>query len=201
NSPALVQAWFLGTQSGHALADVLSGDYNPSGKLPLTFPRNVGQIPIYYSMKNTGRPFNENSKYTSKYLDVPNTPLFVFGHGLSYTQFEYSHLALEQETYTLDDSIRFEVELANTGSFAGEEIVQVYVHDQLASVTRPVRELKAFKRVWLEAGDSKKVNFSLHPESLGFYKIDGSYGTEPGRFTIFVGGDSNAGLSTEFELR
>ena len=201
NSPALVQAWFLGIQSGHALADVVSGDYNPSGKLPVTFPRNVGQIPIYYNMKNTGRPFDANNKYTSKYLDVSNEPLFEFGFGLSYTQFEYSKLQMEKNTISVNDEVHFTVELQNTGNVAGEEIVQIYVHDQVASVTRPVRELKAFKNVFLEPGQSIKINFSLPAESLAFYKANGSFGTEPGRFTIFAGGSSNATLSAEFELK
>jgi len=201
NSPALLQAWFLGTQSGHALADVVSGDYNPSGKLPVTFPRNVGQIPIYYSMKNTGRPFDSNNKYTSKYLDVPNEPLFVFGYGLSYTQFAYSKLQMNKNAFTVTDSIRFSLEVQNTGKIAGEEIVQVYVHDQVASITRPVRELKAFENVFLEPGETKKISFSLPTEALAFYKTDGSFGTESGRYTIFVGGSSNASLSAEFELK
>ena len=201
NSPALVQAWFLGTQSGHALADIVSGDYNPSGKLPVTFPRNVGQIPIYYSMKTTGRPFDANNKYTSKYLDVSNEPLFAFGYGLSYTQFEYSNLQMDKATVSAKDDVNFTVELQNTGKVAGEEIVQIYVNDQVASVTRPLRELKAFKNVFLEPGQSIKIEFSLPFESLAFYKADGSFGTEPGRFTLFAGGSSNAPLSAEFELK
>ncbi len=201
NSPALVQAWFLGTQSGHALADVVSGDYNPSGKLPVTFPRNVGQIPIYYSMKSTGRPFDANNKYTSKYLDVSNEPLYVFGYGLSYTQFEYSNLQMDKATISANEAINFTVELKNTGRVAGEEIVQIYVHDQIASVTRPVRELKAFRNVVLDPGQSVKVEFSLPFESLAFYKADGIFGTEPGRFTVFAGGNSDATLSAEFELK
>ncbi|MCK9451265.1 MAG: glycoside hydrolase family 3 C-terminal domain-containing protein [Bacteroidales bacterium] len=201
NSPALLQAWFLGTQSGHALADVVSGYYNPSGKLPVTFPRNVGQIPIYYSMKNTGRPFDANNKYTSKYLDVPNEPLYAFGYGLSYTKFVYSKLQMDKHSITAQDSIRFSLEVQNTGKLAGEEVVQVYVHDQLATITRPVRELKAFKNVFLKPGETQKISFSLPIEALYFYKADLSYGSEPGKFTIFAGGDSNASLSTAFELR
>lgn len=201
NSPALVQAWFLGTESGHALADIVSGDYNPSGKLPVTFPKNVGQIPIYYNMKSTGRPFDANNKYTSKYLDVSNEPLFVFGYGLSYTQFEYSNLQMAKATISANEAINFTVELKNTGKVAGEEIVQIYVHDQVASVTRPVRELKAFRNVFLEPGQSVKIDFNLPFESLGFYKADGSFGTEHGRFTLFAGGNSDATLSAEFELK
>ncbi|MBZ0241859.1 MAG: glycoside hydrolase family 3 C-terminal domain-containing protein, partial [Bacteroidales bacterium] len=201
NSPALLQAWFLGTQSGHALADVLSGDYNPSGKLPVTFPRNVGQIPIYYSMKSTGRPFDANNKYTSKYLDVPNEPLYAFGYGLSYTEFTYSKLQMGKNSFALNDSIRFSLEVQNTGKLAGEEVVQIYVHDQVATITRPVRELKAFKNVFLEPGETQNISFSLPTEALAFYKADLSFGTEPGWFTIFAGGSSNAGLSAEFELK
>jgi len=201
NSPAMLQAWFLGTQSGLALADVVSGDYNPSGKLPVTFPRNVGQIPIYYSMKSTGRPFDANNKYTSKYLDVPNEPLYAFGYGLSYTQFAYSKLQMDKNSFSVNDSIRFSLEVQNTGKLAGEEVVQIYVHDKVATITRPVRELKAFKNVFLEPGETQKISFSLPTEALAFYKADLSFGTEPGWFTIFAGGDSNAGLSAEFELK
>jgi beta-glucosidase len=201
NSPALIQAWFLGTQSGNALADILSGDYNPSAKLPVTFPRNVGQIPIYYSMKNTGRPFDENNKYTSKYLDVSNEPLYPFGFGLSYTSFHYDKLTLSQQSYKMNDSIQVSVEVSNTGRVAGEEIVQLYVRDPVASMTRPVRELKAFDRIWLEPGSSKIIKFRLHPNQLGFYVSGKKYITEPGKFSIFVGGNSNASLETGFDLK
>jgi beta-glucosidase len=201
NSPAILQAWFLGTQSGHALADIISGDYNPSAKLPVTFPRNVGQIPIYYSMKNTGRPFEADNKYTSKYLDVPNEPLYPFGFGLSYTTFSYNNLSVSKPTYALNDSIKVSVEISNIGKVAGEEIAQLYVKDHVASMTRPVRELKAFKRVWLEPGATTKVYFSLHPNQIGFYLSENEYVTEPGKFSIFVGGNSNASLETIFELK
>lgn len=201
NSPAILQAWFLGTQSGHALADIISGDYNPSAKLPVTFPRNVGQIPIYYSMKNTGRPFDPNSKYTSKYLDVPNEPLYPFGFGLSYTTFSYDNLSVSKPTYAMNDSIKISVEISNTGKKAGEEIAQLYVKDHVASMTRPVRELKAFKRIWLEPGATAKLYFSLHPNQIGFYLSEKKYVTEPGKFSIFVGGNSNANLETSFVIK
>jgi beta-glucosidase len=200
NVPAILETWLLGTEAGNAIADVIFGDYNPSGKLPVTFPQNVGQIPIYYSMKNTGRPFKASDKYTTKYLDVSNDPLYEFGYGLSYTDFEYVAIKLSQSTIHENDRLEIVVELKNTGKLAGEEVVQLYVQDLVGSVTRPVRELKGFKRQWLEPGQTAVVSFELSIDDLKFYKTDGSFGAEPGKFRLFAGGSSAATLSEEFVL-
>ncbi|MDZ7267728.1 MAG: glycoside hydrolase family 3 C-terminal domain-containing protein [candidate division KSB1 bacterium] len=197
--PALVESWFLGVQHGHAVADVLFGAVNPSGKLPVTFPRSEGQIPLYYNFKQTGRPPGED-KYTSKYLDFTSTPLFPFGYGLSYTTFTYSNLRLSAAKIRRQDSLRVSVEIQNTGSRSGEEIVQLYVRDEVGSVTRPVKELKDFRRVALAAGESKTVAFVLHPMQLAFYNLDMKWTPEPGTFKVFVGKNSNEVLEARFEL-
>lgn len=200
NVPAILETWLLGTEAGNAIADVIFGDYNPSGKLPVTFPQNVGQIPIYYSMKNTGRPFEADDKYTSKYLDVSNDPLYVFGHGLSYADFEYVAMRLSTEAIHENETLKIEVELKNKGAYAGEEVVQLYVQDLVGSVTRPVRELKGFKRQWLEPGQSAVVAFELAVKDLAFYKANGTFGAEPGEFRVYAGGSSAATLSDDFIL-
>jgi beta-glucosidase len=200
NIPAILETWFLGTTAGDAIADVLSGDYNPSGKLPVTFPRNVGQIPIHYDMKSTGRPFDANNKYTSKYLDVSNEPLYEFGHGLSYTTFDYGPLMLSSQTMQPSDSLRVRVTVRNTGEYEGEEVVQLYLHDKVASVARSVRELKGFQKIKLEPGESKEVEFIITNADLSFYRADMSYGSEPGEFMVFVGGSSSDTQSAEFVL-
>lgn len=192
---AIVETWFLGTETGNAITDVLYGKYNPSGKLPVTFPRNVGQIPIYYCMKNTGRPFDASDKYTSKYLDVENSPLYPFGYGLSYTTFEYSNLTINKKAFSLDDQLQISFTLSNTGNYDGEEVAQLYVRDLVGSVTRPLRELKAFEKVFLEKGQSKTITFSITAEDLKFYDINMNFTIEPGEFEFFVGTDSNANLS------
>lgn len=197
---ALLAAWFPGTMAGPAVADVLFGSYNPSAKLPVTFPRNVGQIPIYYSMKNTGRPMDPNNKYTSKYLDVPNTPLFPFGYGLSYTTFEYSGLQLSAGKITDKDTLQISVTVKNTGRYAGEETVQLYVRDLVGSVTRPVKELKGFRKIFLQPGESQQVTFKLTARDLAFWNIDMKYTWEPGEFRVFVGGDSEKCLESGFVL-
>ncbi|MEX2602554.1 MAG: glycoside hydrolase family 3 C-terminal domain-containing protein, partial [Gracilimonas sp.] len=201
NIPAILETWFLGTTTGDAIADVLSGDYNPSGKLPVTFPRNVGQIPIHYDMKSTGRPFDANDKYTSKYLDVPNEPLYVFGHGLSYTTFDYGPVTLSSKSMKPADSLQVSVTVSNTGDYEGEEVVQLYIQDKVASVARPVRELKGFQKINLEAGQSEEVVFTITNEDLSFYRADMSYGSEPGEFMVFVGANSRDTQSTEFILK
>ncbi len=201
NIPAILETWFLGTTTGDAIADVLSGDYNPSGKLPITFPRHVGQIPIHYDMLSTGRPFNPNDKYTSKYLDIPNEPLYEFGHGLSYTTFDYGPVTLSSRTMKPSDSLMVSVTVRNTGQYEGEEVVQLYLHDEVASVARPVRELKGFQKINLEPGESKEVNFLVTNEHLKFYRADMSYGSEPGEFMVFVGGSSADTQSAEFVLQ
>lgn len=197
---ALLAAWFPGTMAGPAVADVLFGDYNPSAKLPVTFPRSVGQIPIYYNMKNTGRPMDPNNKYTSKYLDVPNDPLFPFGYGLSYTTFEYSDLQLSAEKIKASDTLYVKVKVKNTGKYSGEETVQLYVRDLVGSVTRPVKELKGFYKVFLQPGEEKQVTFKLTANDLAFYDIHMKFTSEPGDFIVFVGGDSQHCLQKGFVL-
>jgi beta-glucosidase len=200
NIPAILETWFLGTTTGNAIADVLFGDVNPSGKLPVTFPRNVGQIPIHYNMLPTGRPFKAEDKYTTKYLDVPNEPLYVFGYGLSYTTFEYSNLALSAASITPSDSLIVTVTLTNTGSRAGEEVAQLYIRDKVASISRPVKELKGFVKVSLEPGESRSIRFAINQNDLSFYKEDLSFGWEPGDFDVFVGGNSRDVLNATFTL-
>lgn len=199
-SPAVLETWFAGSQAGNAIADVLFGDVNPGGKLPVTFPRNVGQIPIYYNYKSTGRPPDVNNKYTSKYLDVPVTPLYPFGFGLSYTQFQFTNLQLSALKLRPDGRLSVSVEVANTGKRAGDEVVQLYVRDVAASRTRPVRELKGFERVTLNAGEKRRVNFTLTPEHLGFYNREMRFIVEPGEFKVFVGNSSVGGLEASFEV-
>lgn len=201
NIPAILETWFLGTTAGDAIADVLSGDYNPSGKLPVTFPRNVGQIPLHYDMKSTGRPFDADNKYTSKYLDAPNDPLYVFGHGLSYTTFDYGPVSLSSRTMHPSDSLQVRVTVDNTGDYAGEEVVQLYLQDKVASVSRPVRELKGFQKIHLEPGASEEVVFTLTNGDLSFYRKDMKYDSEPGEFMVFVGGNSRDTQSAEFVLK
>jgi beta-glucosidase len=200
NVPAIVEAWFLGTQAGNAIADVLFGDYNPSGKLPVTFPRSVGQIPIFYSMKNTGRPMDPANKYTSKYLDESNEPLYPFGYGLSYTSFKYDQLTLSQSRMSQSDKLIISCRITNTGKYAGEEVVQLYIRDKVGSVTRPVKELKGFKKISLNPGESQQVEFSITNADLSFYRRDMSYGSEPGEFEVFVGGNSRDVIGGSFLL-
>ena len=197
--PAILEAWQLGTQSGNAIAQVLYGDYNPSGKLPMSFPRAVGQVPIYYNYKNTGRPLIPipNTVFWSHYQDVENTPLYPFGYGLSYTTFEYSALQVKKVS---DKEVSVSVTLKNTGKFTGKEVVQLYIKDHYASVTRPVRELKGFELISLEPNESKKIEFTLSEKELGFYNNEGNFIVEPGDFSIFVGGDSNTTLQSKITL-
>ncbi len=183
--PAIVQAWFLGTEGGSAIADVLFGDVNPSGKLPVTVPRATGQVPIYYAHLPTGRPPDPKQKYTSKYIDVPIGPLYPFGFGLSYTRFEYANLTVSAMTVSAD--------VRNAGSRAGDEVVQLYVHDVVASVSRPVKELKGFQRIALAPGETKRVTFTLTPKDLRFWTSKG-WTVEPGEFQVWIGPDSQHGL-------
>ena len=201
--PAIVEAWHLGTQSGHAIAQVLYGDYNPSGKLPMTFPRDIGQVPIYYNHKNTGRPTSNEpeSVFWSHYIDQDNTPLYPFGHGLSYTKFEYSNLRLSSAELTGTGKIQATVTLKNIGKYQGKEVVQLYLRDIAASVTRPVRELKDFRMVALNPGESAEVTFDLDSKKLEFYSANNTWEAEPGAFTIFVGGSSDARLSADFTYK
>jgi len=197
---AVLETWFGGTEAGDAITDVLYGDYNPSGKLPVTFPRSVGQIPIYYGMKNTGRPYDAKDKYTSKYLDIPNTPQYPFGFGLSYTQFKYSDLAIKKPRLKSKDSLLIIVTVTNVGKRDGEEVAQLYIHDLVASITRPVRELKGFQKIFLSVGESKTISFKLGVDDLAFYNQQLVREAEPGKFQVFVGGDSNCTLTDFFEL-
>jgi beta-glucosidase len=199
NSPAILETWFAGTQAGHAIADVLFGDVNPGGKLPVTFPRAASQSPLYYNHKRTGRPPTDQ-KYTSKYLDVPWTPLYPFGYGLSYTQFRLSNLQLSAQTIRPGGQLTATVEVENTGRRAGDEVVQLYIRDVVSSVTRPVRELKGFERVTLKPGERRRVQFKLTPAELGFYNRDLRFVVEPGAFKVFAGTSSADGLEANFTV-
>ncbi len=196
NIPAIVEAWQLGMETGNAVAQVLYGDYNPSGKLPMTFPRNVNQVPIYYNYKSTGRPGPIDMVFWSHYSDQENAPLYPFGHGLSYTTFEYNNLKIN----AADQIVNISVNVKNTGDVAGEEVVQLYIRDKVASVTRPVKELKGFEKINLIAGESKMVNFTLTNKELGFYDNQGKYIIETGDFDIMVGGSSINTLNASFSL-
>jgi beta-glucosidase len=200
NIPAVLEAWYGGTQGGHAIADVIFGAYNPSGKLPVTFPKSVGQIPIFYSMKNTGRPMDANNKYTSKYLDESNDPLYPFGYGLSYTSFAYGDVTLSGSPITEQDTLTVTCSVTNAGSRAGEEVVQLYVRDWVGSVTRPVKELKGFRKVMLQPGESKTITFKLSAKDLSYYRKDMTFGTEPGKFEVYIGGNSRDVKSAVFML-
>ncbi len=201
---SILNVWFAGTEAGHAIADVLFGDVNPSGKLTATFPRSVGQIPIYYAHKNTGRPLNNTEgkfeKFRSNYIDERNEPLFPFGYGLSYTSFDYSNLEISETKLNPDQKITVSVNVKNTGNFNGKEVVQLYIRDLVGSVTRPVRELKAFQKIELKKGEQKTVSFILSVEDLKFYNSDLKYAAEPGQFDVFVGGSSTAQDKVSFEL-
>lgn len=190
NAPAILETWFAGTQAGNSIADVLFGDVNPGGKLPVTFPRNVGQEPLYYNHLNTGRPPDAKNKYTSKYLDVSWTPLFPFGFGLSYTQFRISNLQLSGRRTTPAGRLTVSVEVENSGGRTGDEVVQLYIRDIAASVTRPVMELKGFERITLRAGEKRRVEFTLTPQHLGFHNREMRFVVEPGEFKVMVGNSS-----------
>lgn len=203
NVDAIVEAWYPGTMGGHAIADVLYGDYNPSGKLPVTFPRNVGQVPIYYDMKNTGRPLkpeDPNAKYVSRYLDTPNTPLYPFGYGLSYTSFAYSPVTLDKAKIRPGEKLTATVTVTNSGARDGEEVVQLYVRDLVGSVTRPVKELKGFEKISLKKGEKRTIRFTLTNADLAFTRQDMSWGSEPGQFKLWVGPSSAEGSEAAFEL-
>jgi beta-glucosidase len=202
NIPAIVEAWQLGTQAGNAVAQVLYGDYNPSGKLPMSFPRNVGQCPIYYNNYNTGRPVDEaNNVFWSHYSDVENTPQFPFGFGLSYTSFDYKNLKINKTAFAKGEPVKVSVEVTNSGNYDGKEVVQLYIHDVAASLARPVKELKGFELIELKKGETKTVILTLTDKELGFYDNDGNYLVESGTFKIRVGGSSDKGLESSFELK
>lgn len=195
NIPAILETWQLGTQTGNAIADVVFGEYNPGGKLPMTFPRSVGQVPIYYNHYSTGRPDLEPNVFWSHYSDEKNEPLFPFGYGLSYTTFDYSDLEIDTSD---GENIKVSVTVTNTGKRYGEEVVQLYIHDKVASVTRPVKELKGFEKISLAPNNSKKVIFTLTNKELGFYNNDYEFVVEPGEFDVMVGTNSQEGLQGSF---
>jgi beta-glucosidase len=201
NISAIVEAWLPGIQAGNAIADVIFGDYNPSGKLPVSFPYAVGQIPVYYNHKNTGRPKQPDEWFTSKYIDIPNEPLYPFGFGLSYTTFEYSNLELSSTEIGMEDELNISVVVKNTGDRAGEEVVQMYVRDMVGSVTRPVLELKGFSKILLEPGQEQKVKFKIISDDLAFYGADMEYKPEPGEFKVFMGTNSVDLLEAGFTLK
>jgi beta-glucosidase len=203
-APAILESWFGGTEAGNGIADVLFGDVNPSGKLTMTFPLNVGQIPLFYNSKNTGRPINPENpheKYKSNYLDSPNTPLYPFGFGLSYTTFSYSDIKLNKESYTLSDKIIASVDITNTGDRDGDEIVQLYVRDLVGDVTRPVKELKGFKKVHIKKGETITVAFTILPGELSYYHQDMRFSVDPGDFELLIGKNSEETKNKVFAIQ
>jgi len=202
--PAILNVWFGGSEAAYAIGDVLFGDVNPSGKLTMTFPKNVGQIPLFYNHKNTGRPLAEGKwfeKFRSNYLDVDNEPLYPFGYGLSYTTFRYSDIALSTPVMGQNGSTTAVVTVTNTGKRDGAEVVQLYIRDLVGSITRPVRELKGFEKVFLKAGESKTVSFKITPELLRFYDYDLNHVAEPGDFDVMIGGSSQAEKTARLTLK
>lgn len=198
--PAILESWMGGTESGNAIADILFGDVNPSAKLPVTFPRSVGQVPIYYNYMNTGRPPEAENRYTSKYIDSPWIPLFPFGFGLSYTTFKISNLQLSAPRIGMNGKLTVSVEVENTGKRAGDEVVQLYIRDLVASMTRPVKELKGFQRISLRPGEKRRVEFVLGHEHLGFWNREIRYVVEPGEFRVMVGSNSAEVIEAKFEV-
>ncbi|QOD62399.1 glycoside hydrolase family 3 C-terminal domain-containing protein [Polaribacter haliotis] len=198
---AILETWFLGTNCATAITEVLYGAYNPSGKLTVTFPRNVGQVPLFYNQKNTGRPTNvpnADPRYTSKYLDVANSPLYPFGYGLSYTEFTYSKVTLDSNTLFSNSSIKASVTITNTGDYDGEEIVQLYIKDVIGSITRPIKELKGFKKITLKKGEAKTVQFEITAELLKFYNQEQAFVCEEGEFQLFIAGNSDHQFTNTF---
>jgi beta-glucosidase len=203
NTPAVLEAWMGGTEAGNAIADVLFGDVNPSGKLPVTWPRTVGQVPIYYNHMNTGRPPEANNRYTSKYLDVPWAPQFPFGYGLSYTQFKITNLQLSAKSVLPlrgNDTLAVSVDVENVGKRTGDEVVQLYIRDVAASMTRPVKELKGFKRVTLQPGEKIRLEFALTAQHLGFWNREMRFVVEPGEFKVMVGANSDDLIEATFAV-
>jgi beta-glucosidase len=202
DSPAILEAWFPGVQAGNAVADVLFGKVNPGGKLPVSFPRRVGQVPIYYNHEPTGRPCNISSKYNSRYRDLPSCdPMYEFGFGLSYTKFDISNLRLSASSVSRNGSVRASVDVANTGDRKGDEVVQLYIHDPVASISQPVRRLRGFERVTLDPGAKRTVTFTLDRSDFGFYDNRGRFVVEPGRIDVYAGDSSRAELTQSFTVR
>jgi beta-glucosidase len=200
NANAVVESWFLGIKCGNALADVLFGDYNPSGKMPVTVPRATGQIPVYYNHKNSGRPASQGNYFTSRYLDLDVAPLYPFGYGLSYTKFTYGKMKLSSDKMDKNGSIKVSVDVTNSGNYDGEEVVQLYTRDLVGSVTRPVKELKAFDKIFLKKGETKTVTFNITNDKLKFYTDKMEFASEPGKFKVFVGTNSADVQEADFEL-
>ena len=198
---SVLQVWHAGIEAGNAIADVLYGDVNPSGKLSMSFPYHVGQIPVYYSQKTTGRPQDLNNKFSSRYLDIPNEPLFPFGYGLSYASFEYGDLKLSGNSIDKDGSIKATIQLTNTGKVDGAEVVQLYIEDKVRSITPPSKELKGFQKVSLKAGETKQIEFTITNDMLKFWNAALQYGSEPGEFGVHVGGNSRDVKSASFVLK
>ena len=202
DAPAILEAWFPGVQAGPAVADVVFGKVNPGGKLPVSIPYRVGQVPIYYNHEQTGRPCNKNVKWNSQHRDIPScSPLFVFGHGLSYTTFEVSNLQLSSSTVSKKGSIKASVTVTNTGSRAGDEVVQLYIHDPVASISQPVRRLRGFERVTLNPGETRTVTFTLDRSDFGFYDNRGKFVVEPGQIDVYAGNSSNSDMKRSFTVR
>jgi beta-glucosidase len=195
---AVLYAWQPGIEGGAALGEILFGLESPSGRLPVTFPRATGQVPIYYNQKNSGRPVSPEGWFRSRYVDLPNSPLYPFGYGLTYTSFEYSNLKVSSES--LRGKLEVSAEVTNTGKRAGNELVQLYVRDLVGSLTRPVRELKGFQRITLQPGENRCVSFTLTEEQLAFTRADGTKGIEPGSFHIWIAPDSASGLLGNFKI-
>ncbi len=207
NVPAILNVWFGGSEAAYSIADVLFGDVNPSGKLAMTFPKNVGQIPLYYAHKNTGRPLEGSDgqgkwfvKFRSNYLDVDNDPVYPFGYGLSYTSFSYSAVTLSSDTLSEGGSIKASVKVTNTGKVGGKEVVQMYLQDVKGSVSRPLRELKGFEKIYLAPGESRVVTFEIGPDVLKFWNQQMVYGAEKGEFKVFIGSDSTTKNEAVFTL-
>ncbi len=198
NFDAILEVWHGGTQAGNAVADILFGDTNPSGKLTATFPRSVGQIPLYYNHKNTGRPASPENKFSSKYIDSPNEPLYPFGYGLSYTTFEYGNITLTKSELKGEETLTITVSIKNTGKYKGEEVVQMYISDPVASVSRSVKELKGFQKIMLAPGESKDIKFTVSTELLKFYNSNLEYNWEPGQFEVQIGGNSRDVKTAKF---
>lgn len=200
NVPAILETWFLGSECGNAIADILFGDYNPAGKLPVTFPRTVGQVPFHYNHKNTGRPPDQANNYSSKYIDLALSPLYPFGYGLSYTTFEYGKPTISSNTLKVGQTLKITINVKNTGSIDGEEVVQLYVRDLVGSLTRPVKELKGYNKVLIKKGESKNIEFTLTEQDLAFHNADLKFAAEPGKFKVYVGTNSRDVQELDFEL-
>ena len=202
DAPAILEAWFPGVQAGPAVADVVFGKVNPGGKLPVSFPRRLGQVPIYYNHEPTGRPCNPDQKYNSRHRDIPScSPLFVFGHGLSYTTFEVSNLRLSSSTVSKNRSLQASVTVTNTGSRKGDEVVQLYLHDPVASISQPIRRLRGFERLTLNPGQARTVTFTLDKSDFGFYDNRGKLVVEPGQIDVYAGNSSSADMTRSFTVQ